>query len=63
MAIDVRPVCADTSAECVFEVEQTIDMVLDIERSKRSRGMYRSLRKLVSEAYVSQMTLFLGQFR
>lgn len=37
MAIDVRPVCPD-DGECVLEIEQTIDMVLDIERSKRPRG-------------------------
>ncbi len=37
MAIDVRPVCP-ADGECVLEMEQTIDMVLDIERSKRPRG-------------------------
>ena len=37
MAIDVRPVCPE-DGECVLEIEQTIDMVLDIERSKRPRG-------------------------
>ncbi len=37
MAIDVRPVCP-SEGECVLEIEQTIDMVLDIERSKRPRG-------------------------
>ncbi|KAM7196936.1 GPI transamidase [Rhypophila sp. PSN 637] len=37
MAIDVRPVCP-AEGECVLEIEQTIDMVLDIERSKRPRG-------------------------
>ncbi|KAK0708024.1 GPI transamidase component PIG-T [Lasiosphaeris hirsuta] len=37
MAIDVRPVCPP-GGECVLEMEQTIDMVLDIERSKRPRG-------------------------
>ncbi|KAI0133862.1 GPI transamidase component PIG-T [Xylariales sp. AK1849] len=36
MAIDVRPVCP-AGGECVLEIEQTIDMVLDIERSKRPR--------------------------
>ncbi|KAI4593182.1 Subunit of the glycosylphosphatidylinositol transamidase complex-like protein [Pestalotiopsis sp. 9143b] len=36
MAIDVRPAC--TGESCVLEIEQTIDMVLDIERSKRPRG-------------------------
>ncbi|KAI0014502.1 Gpi16 subunit, GPI transamidase component [Xylariomycetidae sp. FL0641] len=36
MAIDIRPVCP-SGQECVLEIEQTIDMVLDIERSKRPR--------------------------
>ena len=39
MAIDVRPVCPEGGGECVLEMEQTIDMVLDIERSKRPRGI------------------------
>ncbi|KAI1632889.1 Gpi16 subunit [Biscogniauxia mediterranea] len=38
MAIDIRPVCPPSGGECVLEIEQTIDMVLDIERSKRPRG-------------------------
>ncbi|KAH9907277.1 Gpi16 subunit, GPI transamidase component [Xylariomycetidae sp. FL2044] len=37
MAIDIRPVCP-TGEECVLQIEQTIDMVLDIERSRRPRG-------------------------
>lgn len=37
MAIDIRPVCPP-SGECVLQIEQTIDMVLDIDRSKRPRG-------------------------
>ncbi|XXG95810.1 Subunit of the glycosylphosphatidylinositol transamidase complex-like protein [Hypoxylon texense] len=36
MAIDIRPICAD-GEECVLQIEQAIDMVLDIERSKRPR--------------------------
>ncbi|KAH8667068.1 GPI transamidase component PIG-T [Xylariales sp. PMI_506] len=36
MAIDVRPICPP-GGECVLQIEQTIDMVLDIERSKRPR--------------------------
>ncbi|RDA89677.1 hypothetical protein CP533_3354 [Ophiocordyceps camponoti-saundersi (nom. inval.)] len=36
MAIDVRPIC-DLSGDCVLQMEQTIDMVLDVERSKRPR--------------------------
>lgn len=39
MAIDVRPVCPDGD-ECVLEIEQTIDMVLDIDRSRRPKGEY-----------------------
>lgn len=37
MAIDIRNVCAEGSDECSVEMDQTIDMVLDIERSKRPR--------------------------
>ena len=37
MAIDVRNVCAGAGGSCSVEMEQTIDMVLDIERSKRPR--------------------------
>lgn len=37
MAIDVRPVCPP-GGECILEIEQTIDMVLDIDRSTRPRG-------------------------
>ena len=36
MSIDVRPVCPIDS-ECYMEISQTIDMVLDIPRSKRPR--------------------------
>ena len=38
MAIDVRSVCPGTGSECSIEMEQTVDMVLDVERSKRPRG-------------------------
>ena len=38
MAIDVRPVCLHNGSNCLIEMEQTVDMVLDIERSKRPRG-------------------------
>ena len=37
MSIDVRPVCPADSSECYVEISQTIDMVLDIQRSKRAR--------------------------
>ncbi|KAK4031310.1 GPI transamidase component PIG-T [Parachaetomium inaequale] len=36
MAIDIRPICPP-GGECVLQIEQTIDMVLDIDRSKRPR--------------------------
>ena len=36
MAVDVRPVCT-TPTDCQLEIEQTVDMVLDIERSMRPR--------------------------
>lgn len=35
MAIDVRPFCPTDGSECVLEIEQTVDMVLDVERSMR----------------------------
>ena len=38
MAIDVRSICPGDGSECSIEMEQTVDMVLDIERSKRPRG-------------------------
>jgi phosphatidylinositol glycan class T len=36
MAIDVRPVCPP-GGECVLELEETVDMVLDVNRSRRPR--------------------------
>ena len=38
MAIDVRSVCPADGSECSIEMEQTVDMVLDVQRSKRPRG-------------------------
>jgi phosphatidylinositol glycan class T len=38
MSLDVHPVCPGSVSECQIEIEQTVDMVLDIERSKRPRG-------------------------
>ena len=38
MAIDFRPVCPSDGPTCIVEMEQTVDMVLDIERSKRPQG-------------------------
>ena len=43
MAIDVRSVCLEDGSECSIEMEQTVDMVLDVDRSKRPRGMIASL--------------------
>jgi phosphatidylinositol glycan class T len=37
MSVDVRPVCPQ-DGECLMQIEQTVDIVLDIERSKRPRG-------------------------
>ncbi|KAH8722948.1 GPI transamidase component GPI16 precursor [Phaeosphaeriaceae sp. PMI808] len=37
MAIDVRPVCDEKYTNCSVEMEQTVDMVLDVARSKRPR--------------------------
>lgn len=38
MSVDVKPVCKPGSMDCRIEVEQSIHMVLDIERSKRPQG-------------------------
>jgi len=38
MSIDVRPICETGSNDCQLQITQTIDMVLDIQRSKRPRG-------------------------
>lgn len=37
MSIDVRPICP-LGQECLIEIDQTIDMVLNIARAKRPRG-------------------------
>lgn len=36
MSVDVRPVCPQ-GGKCLMQIEQTVDIVLDIERSKRPR--------------------------
>lgn len=38
MSIDVRPTCPDDTDGCQVEIEQTVDLVLDVERAKRPRG-------------------------
>ncbi|PVI02854.1 GPI transamidase component GPI16 precursor [Periconia macrospinosa] len=35
MAIDVRPVCDEQGQDCLLEMDQSVDMVLDVVRSKR----------------------------
>lgn len=37
MSIDVTPICSSDSNDCQLQITQTIDMVLDIQRSKRPR--------------------------
>ncbi|EEQ32208.1 Subunit of the glycosylphosphatidylinositol transamidase complex-like protein [Microsporum canis] len=37
MSVDVRPTCVNKSEDCQVEIEQTVDMVLDLDRSKRAR--------------------------
>ncbi len=46
MAIDVRYVCPADSSGCSIEMEQTVDMVLDVERSKRPRGQSSIISKI-----------------
>lgn len=38
MSIDFRPTCPENAPECQVEIEHTVDMVLDIARSKRPKG-------------------------
>jgi phosphatidylinositol glycan class T len=40
MSIDISPICPTEEGECLIEIEQSVDMVLDIDRSKRPRGMF-----------------------
>ncbi|KKK22911.1 GPI transamidase component Gpi16 [Aspergillus ochraceoroseus] len=37
MSVDVRPICQGVD-ECLVEIDQTVDIALDIDRSKRPRG-------------------------
>lgn len=39
MSIDVQPICPAEGGDCQLQITQTIDMVLDIHRSKRPRGI------------------------
>lgn len=43
MSLDVTPICLPGSEECQLQITQTVDMVLDIQRSKRPRGMNTDL--------------------
>lgn len=62
MAIDVRPVCPE-GGECILEIEQSIDMVLDIDRSKRPRGSSSVLRVISDLSLTApQIIRFLAQF-
>ncbi|RAL17349.1 GPI-anchor transamidase subunit GPI16 [Aspergillus homomorphus CBS 101889] len=36
MSVDVRPICTQTG-DCVVQIDQSVDIVLDIDRSKRPR--------------------------
>lgn len=49
MAVDVRPVCPQPG-ECLVQIEQTVDIALDIDRSKRTRGKGHIL-SVVSNPY------------
>ena len=40
MAIDVRSLCPQDTSECSIEMEQTVDMVLNVDRSKRPQGWF-----------------------
>lgn len=62
MSIDVRPVCPSDGGECMLEIDQTVDMVLDIERSKRRRGsgIFQILRAFMRKIGFSWLTLFIS---
>lgn len=57
MAIDVRPVCPADGSECLLEIEQTVDMVLDIERSMRPSRAFIEDEMTEENADLAQMTL------
>ena len=46
MAIDVYSVCRKDGTGCSIEMDQTVDMVLDTERSKRPRSITCSTRSV-----------------
>lgn len=43
MSIDVRPICPADGGECLLEITQSVDMVLDIQRSKRPQGKSQAI--------------------
>ena len=61
MAIDVRSVCPGDDSECSIEMEQTVDMVLDVERSKRPRGRSFVRSTIDGVLTVQQTTQFLDR--
>ena len=61
MAIDVRPVCANDGSKCIVEMEQTVDMVLDIQRSKRPRGKLLCLTYCADEADADKYQIILSR--
>lgn len=65
MSIDVRPICEAGSHSCQLQITQTVDMVLDIQRSKRPRDNpiprpvpYEQLKCDTSKPYHSGDTCF-----
>ncbi|KAJ8069552.1 hypothetical protein OCU04_003202 [Sclerotinia nivalis] len=65
MSIDVRPICTSDSNDCRLQITQTIDMVLDIQRSKRPRDNpiprpvpFEDLKCDTSKAYHAEDTCF-----
>ncbi|KAH6714276.1 GPI transamidase-like protein component Gpi16 [Leptodontidium sp. MPI-SDFR-AT-0119] len=65
MSIDVQPICPSDGSECQLQITQTIDMVLDIQRSKRPRDnpiprpvAYEELKCNTSKPYNSHDTCF-----
>lgn len=60
MAIDVRPVCP-VEGECMLELEETIDMVLDVDRSKRPHSKSRLADRNLPVLTARQITPFHGR--
>ncbi|CZT07674.1 related to GPI-anchor transamidase complex subunit Gpi16 [Rhynchosporium agropyri] len=65
MSIDVKPICPSDGSECQLQITQTVDMVLDIQRSKRPRDnpiprpvAFEELKCNTSKPYHSHDTCF-----